>query len=328
MGSLAGQEPARALALGLEPEIERLRQHDGKKRAFELLFFPAMFLSGLSLLAYSSQSLNGGAALAMAILGTCVAAAGLNSMVLLLHEGLHGVLLPHPVWNRVVAFLLGVPILMSFSAYRVLHTRHHRYLGDPRDPDDYHNYTSSTWLIWCLHYTRLALGSFLYLLFIPILALRYGEPRERIGILVEYTLLAAIWSALIILLSAPVLVSVWLAPALLTGFLVNLRGFCQHGLADASDPFLASRSVLPRPFLAFLLLNENLHLEHHLFPDVPSYRLPALRRLLVERYPRQTTTRSYSEVLIQFVRQSWRRDESPIGQVSNLQNRGGVRETA
>jgi fatty acid desaturase len=311
------------LSRGIEDQVDALRRHDGAKRALELALFPGLFTLGALLSAWSSAVLDGPTATALSILGTAAAVVGLNAMVLLLHEGLHGVLLVGPAGNRALSVLLGAPLLMSYSAYRVLHLRHHRYLGDPRDPDDYHNYTRSPALIWALHYTRIFLGSFLYLLLIPFLALRHGAARERRAVLGEYTLLIVLWVCIGLSVPWPLLLHGWLLPALITGLLVNLRGFCQHGLAEAGDPFLASRSILPNPLVAFILLNENLHLEHHLFPDVPSHNLPALRRLIVERYPRQTTGRSYLEVLARFFVQSLALDESSVGRVDAPTERGG-----
>lgn len=46
-------------------------------------------------------------------------------------------------------------------------------------------------------------------------------------------------------------------------------------------------------------LHVNLHLEHHLLPTVPWYRLPALGRLLAARgvVPARSRARGYAEVL-------------------------------
>ena len=93
-------------------------------------------------------------------------------------------------WNWMASVLLGSTFLMSFSAYRVLHLRHHRYLGDPRDPDDYHNYSRSRPLVWCLHFVRLTMGPVLYVCLIPVLALKHGSLAQRKLIGIEYTLLA------------------------------------------------------------------------------------------------------------------------------------------
>ena len=40
-------------------------------------------------------------------------------------------------------------------------------------------------------------------------------------------------------------------------------------------------------FWDFVYLNSNYHLEHHYFPGVPFYRLPALQRALIPFYARQ-----------------------------------------
>jgi fatty acid desaturase len=65
--------------------------------------------------------------------------------------------------------------------------------------------------------------------------------------------------------------------------------------------------------VSFLLLNENYHLEHHLFPEVPSYRLPQLRALLQDRLPHHVEARSYTRFLAGFVSRSIQGDESPLG---------------
>jgi len=93
------------------------------------------------------------------------------------------------------------------------------------------------------------------------------------------------------------------APLLLMGALTAIRGFTQHGITEASDPYLASRTMLPSPMVAFFLLNENYHLEHHLFPEVPSYHLPALHELIWPKLPRAVS----AEAIWRF----WRRSSKP-----------------
>ena len=65
--------------------------------------------------------------------------------------------------------------------------------------------------------------------------------------------------------------------------------------------------------MAFLLLNENYHLEHHLFPEVPSYRLPRLRALLQDRLPHHVEAASYTRFLAGFLSRSLHGDESLLG---------------
>jgi len=68
-----------------------------------------------------------------------------------------------------------------------------------------------------------------------------------------------------------------------------------------------------RPHRVVPLLNENYHLEHHLFPEVPSYNLPALRRLIAPRLPRAVEDVSYTRFLARFLLRSIRGDDSVLG---------------
>src|SRR5262249_6907693 len=163
-----------------------------------------------------------------------------------------------------------------FSAYRVMHTRHHTFLGDARDPDDYRNYVRRQPFLWYLHFVRLAAGPLLYLVLIPVMALKYGPVRERREILQEYLFLSVPYSLLFVLYSlvfrlvpSVLLLVAWLIPLVIVGVFTAVRGFTQHGITDASDPYLASRTVLPNRVVGFFLLHENYHLEHLLFPEVP-----------------------------------------------------------
>jgi len=102
-------------------------------------------------------------------------------------------------------------------------------------------------------------------------------------------------------------------PLLIVAAFTAIRGFTQHGITDASDPYIASRTILPNTLVGFFLLHENYHLEHHLFPEVPSYHLPRLHRLIWPRLPRMVSGRSYLGFIARFLRATPRLDETPIG---------------
>lgn len=302
----------RRLARDASGEFAAVRRFDGRKRAIELAVFLSLAAAGF----WISIHARSVASAPLLVAGILVTAVALNTFPLLLHEGMHGLLFASRRWNWIASVLLGSTFLMSFSAYRVLHLRHHRYLGDPRDPDDYHNYARSPLVVWCLHFVRLVFGPLLYLGLIPVLALKHGAPAERKRICIEYALLASIYSVLLRTFSSRDLFVVWIVPLLLMGALTAIRGFTQHGITDASDPYLASRTMLPGPLVGFFLLHENYHLEHHLFPEVPSYHLPALHALIWPRLPRAVSGTSYLAFLGAFLKATPRMDETPIGRVS------------
>jgi fatty acid desaturase len=300
------------ISAGLEPHLEALRRFRLSKRLAELAIFVCLWIAGSTLtltLGMADEPLAWPCYLG----GIFLSAVALNAFVLLLHEGMHHTLFANAFANRWASVLLGAPVLMSFSAYQVMHLRHHTYLGDPRDPDDYQNHTTSKTVLWLMHGLRLLAGSFLYLLLIPLLAWRYGTPQSRRRVVEEYLLLACLWAVLALTLPGWVFLYGWFLPAVLVGYMTNLRGFTQHGITDAHDPFLASRSVQPHPIVAFCLLYENYHLEHHFFPEIPSYHLPRLHHLIWPRFPRAVTARSYLGFLARFARASLTLDESPIG---------------
>jgi len=65
-------------------------------------------------------------------------------------------------------------------------------------------------------------------------------------------------------------------------------GWLQHGgLADnVTDHRLNSRTVLMNPVSRFIYWNMNYHVEHHMFPLVPYYRLPELHRAIAFDLPK------------------------------------------
>jgi fatty acid desaturase len=313
--ALLSHQDARALVLqGIEDRIAPLRTFHVGKRLAELALFVGLWAAGAGLtLAVRYGMEPGWLRLALYAPGILLSAVAINAFVLLLHEGMHHTLFPCPFYNRWVSVLLGLPVLMSFTAYQVMHLRHHTYLGDPRDPDDYENYTKRPHLLWLMHCTRLLCGAFLYILFIPVLALRHGSWPQRRRVVAEYALLAVVAVVLARIVPGGALLLAWFLPAVLVGYMTNLRGFTQHGVAVAADPFLASRTMKPHPVVAFCLLYENYHLEHHLFPEVPSHHLPELHALVWPRLPRAVAGSSYLGFLGRFLRAAARGDRSPIG---------------
>jgi fatty acid desaturase len=67
-------------------------------------------------------------------------------------------------------------------------------------------------------------------------------------------------------------------------FFSRVRAFCEHVRLDRHVGECSVRSHLPNPVdrLFFYTLNMNLHVEHHLFPQVPACHLPRVRARLHE----------------------------------------------
>lgn len=107
----------------------------------------------------------------------------------------------------------------------------------------------------------------------------------------------------------------WL-PVLYVGVLPTMYGawlgqffsLTQHaGLAeDVLDHRLNSRTVYMNPVFRFLYWNMNYHVEHHMFPMVPYYRLPELHEVMKADTPPPypSTIAAFREIVPALIRQT------------------------
>jgi Na+-transporting NADH:ubiquinone oxidoreductase subunit F len=90
-------------------------------------------------------------------------------------------------------------------------------------------------------------------------------------------------------------------PSFYGAWLVVFFGITQHaGLReDVLDHRLNTRTVYINPVFRFLYLNMNYHVEHHMFPTVPYYNLPALHEEIKAYLPpaRKSMFAAYRELL-------------------------------
>jgi fatty acid desaturase len=75
-------------------------------------------------------------------------------------------------------------------------------------------------------------------------------------------------------------------------------------MARSADPLLNTRTtratLVARATVA--PLHVNYHLEHHLLPTVPWFRLPALHRAVAPRIPTESLAASYTAVIARVTR--------------------------
>lgn len=269
--------------LNIQPEeVKKLHQLHHSKTYLRLAIFITLYLaSGYGAYTYMTTT-NTWYTFVIAIPLYIIAAASLHGISLFTHEGVHGVLSYNKTWNHFLSAMCAMPVLQNFAAYRVLHLKHHKHLGLEGDPDHYDNYTSWTWLVFAMHWGRLLLGYPAYVTAIPILGFRQGTITDRIYILLELGLMAVIIYLICISpLSWILLLHMWLVPMIIINTMVNIRGMSQHTLLEhESDTIRGTRTILTNPITTFFMCNENYHLEHHLYPNIPWYNLPQTHRQL------------------------------------------------
>ena len=115
------------------------------------------------------------------------------------------------------------------------------------------------------------------------------------------TLMVAVWSWSLLplmLIGLPRAYGIWL---------LLLMGLPQHlGLAeDVLDHRINSRTVLMNPVLRFIYWNMNYHIEHHMYPMVPYFALPALHEAVKHDLPAPNPSlwHAWSEIVPCILRQ-------------------------
>jgi len=249
--------------------------------------------------------------LAAAVALTALAVALFSSLQ---HEMIHGHPFGKPRANAALVFP-ALSLVIPYERFRDIHLAHH-YDADLTDPydDPESNYldparweTMPGWLRQVLLFNNTLFGRVLIGPFVGQIGFLLAEYRDhRSG---DIRVLRG-W-----LLHVPavalVLVWVWTAPmpfwayavAVWTGLgLVKIRTFLEHRAHAAARARTAI--VEDRGPLAWLFLNNNLHVVHHAHPEVPWYRLPALYRSRRARWLAMNDTylyRGYGEVFRRYL---------------------------
>lgn len=175
-------------------------------------------------------------------------------------------------------------MLAPFSAVRVLHLRHHGVTNDPAtDPDMWVAVEGRGKLAArCLSIIPHYYWHFLVGPTSRTKSARSALPSAVGGIAGLLSLGAVLWAAEL----GPEALWLWVVPAILgTGFLAYAFDYLPHVPFDSRERFLNTRVVQGR-VLNVVLLGQNYHLMHHLYPRVPFYRYLAcfqLMRPLLER---------------------------------------------
>ncbi|MEU2420822.1 fatty acid desaturase [Streptomyces sp. NPDC007851] len=216
------------------------------------------------------------------------------------HETLHGLAYRGRRANRVAGVLLGLPMLICFTAYRVAHMRHHRDLGTPANREffDYGDQYGdgerrmSTALSWAVrfsmaaHYWQFATG--------VTHAVRGGgfggesvvnARRMRVEHLLILCVLVAA-AALSLAFTTTAAIWVWLLPLLLVAAPAHaLIELPEHFRCDTLDrsPFANTRTIKSNRLLTWYTNGNNYHVEHHLMPNLAIERLPDLHTEVRDR---------------------------------------------
>ena len=273
--------------------IRELHRHDPRRNAAGLAAFLSLWLVTWALvLSFDSPMLR--------LPGYLVMGVALHGLGIFMHEAVHGNLFRKRVYDRWAGFLLGAPVLVSATAYRINHLLHHRHTRGPRDPDEFSNHIRNRKCLAAFFYLWSIFGMPIFLVRLPFAACRRASVSDRRVVLMEYGLLIALYAGVAFLGfridGGQALVHGWVLPMSVAWLIVNIRGWSEHLLTRPGDSLTETRTITSNVLVSLCLCNLNYHLEHHLFPGVPWYNLPRVHSLLREEY-RKTGAPIYSSYL-------------------------------
>lgn len=220
----------------------------------------------------------------------------------LVHEGIHGRLLPRPLPNRLASRALCVLLGFSFDAVQFGHLMHHRHNGHEHDRPNRMKPGEPPWASWSRHCLHLFGGHYVFTALVGIIAfaparlrelvvrhalstrqsdiaairraaLKWSaEPERILRIRVDFTasILLALFVSIHYAPAWPALLSALYGRAFLYSMLDNLPHYGMGGRGNESAMNLGLH-----PWLAIGVLNHNLHRLHHQRPHLPWRALPA-----------------------------------------------------
>ena len=230
----------------------------------------------------------------------------------LTHEVLHG----HPFRSRALneaLMVLPLTLFIPYGRFRDLHLAHHMdaRLTDPYDDPESNYLDPGVWAglprwkrtVYAVNNTllgRILLGPAIGQ--IRFMAQDWAQRRDRAVWRAWALHLPGLIAVLALVAVAPLPVWAYLPAAYAALGVLKIRTFLEHRAHVATR----ARTVIieDRGPLAFLFLNNNLHVVHHMNPAAPWHRLPALYRAGRDRYlacNEGYLFRSYGEVFRRYL---------------------------
>ncbi|MDF1701571.1 MAG: fatty acid desaturase [Planctomycetota bacterium] len=205
----------------------------------------------------------------------------------LVHEVVHEVVVPKRTsrWHRVLGHLYALPSGLAYAQFRRWHLDHHDELGtDDKDPKRaFLSPRGASRLVKFLYFTPALFP--IYFRAARRAAANYPadlkrriawQRRAAIGFHLAVAGLLGWKLGWLLMLQLHVLPVFFVFPV---AFTINRLG--QHYDIDPEDPAAWGTLMRPSPLLwDRVFLWSNYHIEHHYFPRVPMYHLPALHRSL------------------------------------------------
>lgn len=275
------------------------------------LFCAKLVLAAAIIIATSAGMLSGSPPLVL--LGMFVQGAIYVHLLELQHSVLHLHAFSSPKLSRVVGFLLGLPLFVSYSQYQYVHMGHHKWLGTKQNTETFSYQDGKLnslagFVRGMLDYSRLTLVlQRIYRSFAgglisdgknPVMEARIRQEHQLFGI----ALAVAILVSLLLPHAWPVML--WLLPLLFAEPVHFVMALPDHfGLPAHKNPnvFENTRTIKGTWFSHWYTNYSTLHMAHHYNMHVPIENMPELQRLLESQIPQSSRNESYPEFYLQVI---------------------------
>lgn len=262
----------------------------GVESAYFIAYAVALYLLPLSLLYAIAAQDPSWYMLVFAVPLVVLSGYGLFVLATTGHEGFHFNLTRNHLLSCYVGCLFSSMLpLFCATGFFIYHWRHHRHNNSAEDPDLLHfeRYRS---VFGRIAIARLAitLGYLLATVRVAMngisgapLPLSDADARR----LAQFNLLCqAMWLTLyaVLAVAAPRFLLAFVPVLCATTIISSINAYQEHAFAAPhAEPFARTRTSRA---VTLLHAGSNFHVEHHLYPSVPCWRLPRVHRLLMERH--------------------------------------------
>ena len=257
--------------------VGRLRGETDLTALHRLPLFPVPTLGLLAgcVLAFALVSLAWLDELIPAWASVALAAPIFYASFTVLHDGTHRAISRSPLLNEVIGTLGGQFLLpgMEVAVYRFLHLEHHKHTGEKHDdPDDI--------LVIAPKWSAPAIMMFIDVVWFLWYVRRFNRwpSSQNARFVLGFVAYAAWHVAWIASPYAYEWMILWLLP-MRFGLLITAYLFAhiQHPpeVEQRDRPLHATAMITRHPLTRFLMLGQSAHLIHHLYPQLPFYRLEA-----------------------------------------------------
>ena len=234
------------------------------------------------------------------VIGAVLIGTRQHGLAVLAHDGAHHLVVRSHFWNDVLTnYLATYPLTFTVQGYRTTHLKHHWYLETPEDPskvsvDRHPEEWTFPMPVW--NFVRMFLRDILLLSQRAAISLmKYlweipgGRAPHVIRIAIMHAIAIAIFAWTGNLLAYLLL---WIVPLYtVTVACYRLRSVAEHsGIGpqserysrDVIDNLRTTRTTTGSGVSQYLLIpyNVSYHIEHHMFPSIPTFRLRDLHHKL------------------------------------------------